>query len=253
MGKGVVVRRVPVGTPKQAETSWVDTGLSAANDFCQAFVDMIPFGRTVVDGALGLEHWVLGTHVDAAANKGSWAYTAGTVGGLGWGAAMGSACLAKLVAGAPRMAASQIKFVAYLGNAVQGTRTIKNIDNARKFMEFTRASMYLMKLWFNQKRLNAGKISKEQFESMLNNDRWNYQMGATLWAMPGTAGLWIAAGSMAIGNILNQMNLETMSQGNSTGGQPPGRPPGNPAFGQVDPNPLPPTTLITKPPVAMGR
>jgi hypothetical protein len=76
-------------------------------------------------------------------------------------------------------------------------------------MEITRATMFLMKLWFNQQRLNSGRINRQQFDKMLDNDRLNYAMGATIWALPGTGGLWIAAGNMALGTILNQLNMET--------------------------------------------
>ncbi len=193
---------------------WIDDGLEASNNMIQGFVDMIPGGRSMVRLGHGIENYVTGENYnyEALTNKGSNFYTGGQIVGIGWNVMTGRGVLMTMRARAPIMAASKFKPVADLGNLIMTTRAIQNVDRARIFMEGCRAFCYSMKLWCNQARLNDGIINKQQFDKIQANDLLNYQMGGTMWALPGTYGLYVAGASMMFGTWMAQQNMDTVSR-----------------------------------------
>lgn len=193
----------------------VMNALSTVNNFVQGFVDLIPGGRTIVDGAHGAQNWASGENYDynALTDKTSLSYAGGQVTGIGWNVVTGRALIAGMVAKAPVLATSSVPYIARLGNLIQTTRSIKNIDNARNAMETARCLMYSFRFYKNWQRMKAGKITRQQFDSMNSKDILNYQMGATVWAIPGTYGLWIAAGNLIFGTITSEMKMDTVLQG----------------------------------------
>ena len=189
--------------------------LGAVNNFVQGFVDLIPFGRLIVDGAHGAENLVLGEKYDynALTDKSSMSYAGGQVGGVAWNVVTGRALIGGMTRVAPRLAASKVPYVANLGKLIMGTRAINNIDKARNAMEAARALMYSFRFYKNWERLRAGKITRQQFDSMNAKDVMNYQIGAAVWAIPGTYGLWIAAGNLILGTVTSEMKMATVLSG----------------------------------------
>ena len=177
--------------------SW--KALEGFNNFNQGFVNLIPVGRTLVNLAHGGPQMV-----DETTDKTGVSYLVGNVTGVAWN-------IVTLRAAAPAMAASKYTYVAAFGKAIT-TPINQKLDAARWFMELSRSGMYTFKLWKNQQRLQQGLITQEQYDAMAEKDKQSYFISGTMWAIPGKSGLWLAAGNMVLGTILNEQKTDIALQ-----------------------------------------
>lgn len=166
------------------------------NNTCQGIVDGIPGARTVVNTFQS----------DSMTEKSSGHYLAGNVIGVvaSWALLKGSAKL---------MLSSKIPQIANFGNMLhQGVKINDAVFKARMFMETLRFTLFGFKYYKNKQRLDAGLISMNQFEEMVNKDAKMYAICGTAWALPGPSGLWVAAGSMFLGTIMGEMKMDLVLQ-----------------------------------------
>lgn len=190
-------------------------GLVGVNNLIQGFVDLVPLGRTVVDGVHSAQHWNDTSTPDynALTNKASITYASGQAAGLLWNVVTGRAAVLAMVKAAPALQASKFPQLQKLGELILNTRSITNIDKARNTMELARAMMYSFRFYKNWERLKQGKINRAQFDLMNSKDTLNYQLGASIWAIPGTYGLWIAAANLVVGTIANEQKIDSVLEG----------------------------------------
>jgi len=197
---------------------WVDWASYPVNDAVQGFVDWIPFGRRFVDNVHALQQYNIpmdsAEYVDYSKlrDTASWPSLGGQVAGIAWNFVTAQAVLGKFVTWVGGFAGSKLPWVAKLATCAATCKTISTLPAAQQgriCMEITRALCYLMKFHANQLQLKAGKLTRKQFNDIVERDIVTYRMGSVCWCLPNQAGIMVACGGMLFGTMMGIQNMQT--------------------------------------------